>query len=509
MAQCASTRGWLACVARRGPARRAQTGRRGNHLKAVVLPALLVASTAWGQAPNRSLEIRDCSVLGVDARLRCGTFYVWENRASRTGRRIGLDFIVVRARSEPVQPDPVFYIVGGPGQTTTDPVSRIWNSWMSWNRDLVLLEQRGTGGDNRLDCELPGGPGPQSYLNETFDPKHVAAFRECRQRLSRQFDLSQYSTANAMDDLDDFRAAMGYERINLVGVSYGTRAALTYMRRFESRVRTAILISPAPVAIKNPLHHARTAQEALDSLWTDCETDAACERTFPNARAEFRDVIARLRTKSVRVRLPSYNSVNPPEVELTHAAFAEAVRVMMYGAVSGRRLPHLVHLAYGGNFEPFAIAAIQNNRGLRSDLRYGMLMSVVCSEDIDRITDAEIVRETRATFLGDRRVRGQIMACEGWPRSKLPADHTTPVRARVPVLLISGSHDPVTSPRWADALTKELSTSTHIVIPGGHAPGSPCSVDIQRRFVGAGRLEGADVSCVRALRPPPFAMTRQ
>ena len=509
MAQRASACGRLARVDRRGLARRTQTNGRGNHMRAVVLPALLLASAALAQRPNRSLEIRDCSVLGVDAKLRCGTFYVWENRESRTSRRIGLDFIVVRARNEPVQPDPIVYIVGGPGQTTTDPVSRIWNSWMSWNRDLVLLEQRGTGGDNRLDCELPGGLGPQSYLSETFDPTHAAAFRGCRERLSRRFDLSQYSTANAMDDLHDFRAAMGYERINLVGVSYGTRAVLTYLRRYESHVRTAILISPAPVAIKNPLYHARTAQEALDKLWTDCVADAACQKSFPNARAEFRAVVDRLRSTSVRVRLPSFNSANPPEVELTYTAFAEAVRVMLYGTFSARRLPHLVHLAQGGNFEPFAVAAIQNNRGLRSDLRYGMLMSVVCSEDIDRITEAEILRETRGTFLGDGRVRGQMLACEGWPRSKLPADHTTPIRARVPVLLISGSHDPVTSPRWAEALTKDLSASTHIVIPGGHAPGSPCSVDIQQRFVNAGRLQSGDLSCVRALRPLPFAMTRQ
>src|SRR5678815_3467598 len=130
--------------------------------------------------------------------------------------------------------------------------------------------------------------------------------------------------------------------------------------------------------------------------------------------------------------------------------FAEALRVMTYTPDAASRVPLLIHRAYEGDVTVFARAGLASNYGLRSILRHGMLMSTTCSEDVARITEADIVRETRNTFLGDARVRQQIATCKEWPVSPLPADYAEPVIRKVPALLISAAGDPATPPFFGE-----------------------------------------------------------
>ncbi|HEU0016430.1 MAG TPA: alpha/beta hydrolase [Longimicrobium sp.] len=473
------------------------------------LLAVLLAPCAGAQepqaAPAPALEMRPCRVEDVEREVRCGTFTTWENRETRTGRRIGLNVVVVPARAARPEPDPVFFILGGPGQTATEVPHWFAESWITETRDVVLVDQRGTGGDNRLDCALPGTDAdPQGYLDDWFRPD---VFRACREELERRgLDLTQYGTAYAMDDLDDVRRALGYEKVNLVGGSYGTRAALTYMQRHPESVRTAILNSVAPAQMKNPLWHARTAQQALDSLFTDCRADARCGAAFPHLRREWAEVLERLEREPARVRVALPWTAGPVEVRLTAAGFGDAVRVMTYSWDGSRALPLLVHRAHQGDYEPFARTAVATSRGFRGQLRMGMLLSVVCGEDVVRITEEEIVRETAGTYLGDRRVRSQAAVCREWPRARVPANDAEWVTADVPVLLLSGSHDPVTGAPWARETARHLPNSLHLVVPGGHTPQDECTESIQRAFVDAGTLRGLDTSCVAALRPDPFLL---
>ena len=197
--------------------------------------------------------IAPCVVAGGEG--RCGSLTVPENRTTRRGRTIDLQIVVLPARSRTPAPDPIFFLAGGPGQAATALSRGAFDPALQQDRDLVFVDQRGTGGSNPLECELPGEPvDPQSYLGDVFQ---VSVFEKCRDELASKADVTQYTTAAAADDLDDVRAALGYSRINLMGGSYGTRAALIYMRRHPASVRTAVLNGVAPASLKNPLYHAR------------------------------------------------------------------------------------------------------------------------------------------------------------------------------------------------------------------------------------------------------------
>jgi pimeloyl-ACP methyl ester carboxylesterase len=412
--------------------------------------------------------------------------------------------VVLPARSRTPAPDPIFYLAGGPGQGATSlATTGIVDLSLRDDRDLVFVDQRGTGGSNALDCELPGSPAdPQGYLDEVFQ---VDVMERCRDRLAAIADVRLYTTAVAADDLDDVRAAMGYGRVNLIGVSYGTRAALTYMRRHPAHVRSAVLNGVAPPDLKNPLYHARESQRALDAVFERCAAETACRAAFPQLREEFQSVIARLDREPARVMLTPPGADTAAEVRLTRYAFADTVRMMLYRVGEMRQVPLVVHQAYRGDFSTLLQLAVGQRRS-NGGLAHGMLLATTCAEDIARIRDDEIQNLTAGTFLGPDRVRDQKQVCGIWPRGEVPADDAEPVRSDAPVLLLSGTLDPVTPPEWADVALRTLPNGRHIVAPGAHGLGGPCIGRIVREFVTAGSTKGLDTSCTAEVALPPFVV---
>ena len=468
------------------------------------LRAQTPADSAGAAAREAPFALRSCRVPDVPVIMKCGTYRVYEDRARRSGRRLALPVMVLPSRRPTPAADPVFFLYGGPGQTATEYVAEQLNAWYRDDREVVLVDQRGTGGDNALDCHLSG---PDVTLQEYFEPMfQPSRFRACRRELEKVADLRLYSTPIAMDDLDEIREALGYQQINLMGGSYGARAALVYVRRHPERVRTVSLVALNPFSFRNPLFHARTAQEALDSLFAECDRQPGCHAAFPRLRQEFQATLTRLARKPQRVTLEHPETGAPGVATIGRTQFAEALRVMTYTADGASRVPLLVHRAYEGDVTAFARAGLASNYGLRSILRHGMLMSTTCSEDVARITERDIVRETRDTYLGDARVRQQIAACREWPASKLPADYAEPFSANVPALLISGRYDPATSQRFGEEVHRRyLPNSVHLVIgEAGHSATSPCTDSIARVFLDQGSVAGLDTSCVSAVTVRPF-----
>ncbi|HUF28291.1 MAG TPA: alpha/beta hydrolase [Gemmatimonadaceae bacterium] len=476
-----------------------QCGGEGSPVRDLTARGAPAATTS-----GATVALAPCRVPGIDSEVRCGTLEVVENRDARAGRRLQLDIVVLPARSGEPVPDPVFFVAGGPGQAATMAAPGLWSSPLRERRDVVLVDTRGSGGSHALDCALAGS---DENLQGYFDPIfQTPLFETCRRQLEQRADLRWYTTAAAMDDLDDARAALGYERINLVGRSYGTRASLVYARRHPTRTRTAFLTGLVPTAFRNPLHHARAAQDALELLIAACERDARCRASYPELRRDLETVVQRLDSAPARVTIPHPTTGAMVEIRLSRVAFGEAVRVMMYQTGRAMRLPLLIHRASRGDFVPFAELGLASNRGLRGALRAGLLMSVVCSEDVPRITEADIVRETRGTMLGDTRVREQMAACGVWPRGEVADGHADPVAVRVPMLLVTGSLDPVTPPVWGDEAARHLPNGLHIVIPGGHAVASPCLDRIAVSFLEQGTVSGLDTTCVETLALPPFVL---
>jgi len=442
--------------------------------------------------------LHPCHVPGIDAEVKCGTYSVPEDRAHPEGRQIPLNVVVLPSRAAKPAPDPLFVVsYGGPGTTNSESAPNAWNLWWRDARDVVLVDLRGTSGPSRLDCDTPGA----SDLDNLFPPE---AMRRCREALSKKADLTQYTTASSVDDLDEVRAAMGYDQINLWGGSWGTRAELIYLRRHPQHLRSAILEGVAPTMMKNPLTHAKAAQRALDLLFDDCAAQPSCKAAFPDVRREFADLMKRLHERPAEVTLKDPATGADAKVQLTWQRFAEALRVYTYSLPRQRDVPRLIHRAASGDLLPFAEAAAQSNRGLRGALRFGNLLSITCTEDLSRILPGEIERESKDTYLGDSRVREQLAACEDWPRGPLEPTYGDPVVSAVPVFLLSGTQDPVTPPSFGAETAKTLSRSVHVVAPGTHVPAGPCIDSMEKAFLEKADPRAVDQRCVKKMTLPPL-----
>jgi pimeloyl-ACP methyl ester carboxylesterase len=460
---------------------------------------LLVAAGSAPLAAQR-LALAPCHAPGVGVDIRCGTYMTYENRVTKTGRRIPLYVRVVPAAAPTPAPDPfVFVSAGGPGTTNSDLVAFAVARGWSRNRDIVMVDLRGTSGGDRLDCRN-GDDVPLGYLRSPFDSAVVAS---CRTALAAHADLRAYTTANAMDDLYDVLVALDYAHVNLWGASGGTREVLEFMRRHPGMVRSAIVEGVAPVSFKNPLPHAQAAQEALDSLFTQCDRDVPCHAAFPALRVEFARLREAALRQPLRVRAPADVAGRDTTIELLWYRIAETIRSMSYTVPGGRTIPYVVHQASAGNFAPLIEAGIQSSQRTRNAIRFGFLLSQTCLEDVPRISEGEIARETAHTYLGEARVREQQAACRAWVGATKFVGDSTPVRSSVPVFLLSGTIDPVTRPRFAIDAARYLPHSVLVIAPGGHVPRGPCIDAMEQRFLDA-PTSPIDSSCVRSMTLPPF-----
>lgn len=464
-----------------------------------MLIALWLVGTAIAQ--DDRLMLRDAP--HGETTIRVGTFRVFEDREAGAGREIHLDVVILPARSDEPAPDPVFVLMGGPGQNAAALASHWLDHWFREERDIVLLGQRGTGGDNDLRCVARGPLPAQEELDAAFEPE---AFRACLDDLSAQFDLTKYATHLAIDDAEDLRQALGYGQINLSGGSYGTRAALVYLRRHPESVRCAIMNGVAPIEFINPLYHAQAAQQAIDLIFAECDASEACRERFGDLEGKFLMVLARLDAGPVPAHVVDPATGARVEVELSRRAFADGLRVIMYS--DSRRVPLMIDRAFEGDFDLIAQAALASKRAIRDSLAMGMLLCVTCAEDVAQITPEMIAPATDGSFFGADRVRGQMAICAFWPRSDLPGDFDVPVASDVPVLLLSGTLDPVTPPVWGEVAGRHLSRSLHVVAPGAHGVGGGCIESIVRAFLADPDPAAIDTSCVERMELGPFDLGR-
>jgi pimeloyl-ACP methyl ester carboxylesterase len=455
-------------------------------------------------APRGGVHSRltPCKVEGVTEQVLCGSYSVWENRATRTGRKIDLAIVVLPALGPAVAPDPFVELAGGPGGSVTDGASD-WAEWreLRAHRDIVLIDQRGTGRSHRLDCMHPKDP---KDIQGYFDPPlPLADVKRCRAELDPVADLSQYASSVAADDLDEVRAWLGYDKIDLDGGSYGTRAAQVYTRQHGDHVRTATLIGLVGMDQHTPLYHARDGKRALDMVVAACAKDSECARQYPELASEHEAVLAALD------RAPAHAIIEGTPVTISRGAFAEDMRFALYGAGVASMVPYVIDRAARGDFDPFARMALLFETHLRSGLAYGMFLSVTCTEDVPFITPAEIGPAIAGTYLGDYRLAMQLAACKEWPRGRIAANFSDHLRSTVPMLIVSGAYDPVTPPSWAEAALPSLPRARHLLIPTAHHGDEglshrECLRGIIAAFIDRGTADGLDTSCIETMQPPPF-----
>lgn len=467
-----------------------------------------------GVTPVASISLEPCDVPStrddVKEQARCGTYEVFEDRANKSGRKIKLKIIVYPATGQNKAADPLFYIPGGPGSSATEDAPYVTQEFarIRERRDLVFVDQRGTGGSNPLNCELFNPSDLASYLDFFFP---LAGVRTCRARLESKANLKLYTTPIAMADLDEVRAALGYEQINISGGSYGTRATQVYVKLYPAHVRSIVLQGVSPTSQHMPRDFPQHTERALNGVIDECAADEACHAAFPNLRTETKTLLERLLRGPVEVDIKQPQTGKSTRVQLSRDLAAEAIRYMLYQSGAASRIPLFIHLAAQGDFAPLAESALFYRQQLVASGSNGMYLSVTCAEDLPWIKPNDGERNGANTFLGDYRLRQQRAACTLWPRAELPKDYAEPTRANVPALILTGQWDPVTPPAYGDMAAKYLPNSLHIVVPhGGHGfgglDGLDCIQTLVADFVNRGTTKGLNTSCVNSIRRRGFLL---
>ena len=465
-------------------------------------PAGIANSRNPFPTPASRVALQPCKAGGLPEDVRCGTYEVWENRATKSGRKIALNIVVVPALSATPSPDPLFWLEGGPGGAATRDAgaARGYLSEVRKTHDLVFVDQRGTGNSNLLQCDVGDSPDDlQKFFGGTPLRESV---RACREALEKIANLKLYTTPIAMDDLDEVRDALGYDKINIGGISYGSLASQIYLRQHGNHVRTVFLGGVATPNIKQPLQFARSAQHALDLLFEDCAADKECRENFPKLREEFDAVLARFKDGPVRVELIRPSDQQKQSVLIYRDSFTDRLRLMLYNTRGASYVPAVIHKAFRNDFVPFESAAILVTPG---GIARGMYFTVTCSEGARFTTDEDLTRETAGTFMGDSRARINREACNDWPRGDIPADYIEFVKSNAPVLMIAGEVDAAVGPWFPEAAIKSLPNGRLIKIRYyGHQFGDPCTKSIFSKFIEKGNAAGIDASCTETIRRPPF-----
>ena len=474
-------------------------------------PYLLLAVLAVGgctqtervQATDR---LTPCTGDDTPVDAYCGSFKVFENRATRQGRQIDLNIVVLPALRADAKADPLFFLAGGPGQGAAKMAKSVREMYrrVQADRDIVLVDQRGTGKSNPLNCDSD-----DDSLAAVMETQDAVLDRLKTCMTGYDADLTQYTTTIAMDDLDDVRGFLGYDRINLYGGSYGTRAALVYMRQHGDHVRVAVLDGVAPTNMRLPLFFPRDSERAFNLLVADCQADAGCQAAYPRLGERFRALMERLKKNPPTVTVTHPRTGDRADLRFEARLLANVIVMVLYTPVASALVPAVIARAEQNDFQGMLALASLGEGGGEPNMSIGMQLSVICAEDAPRITPEDSTRASAGTLFGEFVMRTQQDACAFWPRGAVAPAYYEPVVSPIPTLVMSGAIDPVTPPVWGEDTASHLSASTHIVMPGtGHtAGGTGCGLRIIKGFIDAGSVDGLDTSCVASVQRPPFFLT--
>jgi pimeloyl-ACP methyl ester carboxylesterase len=447
--------------------------------------------------------MRACTLHGRAA--LCGTLAVAENPDDPSGRQIDLNLAVIPARGAEPEPDPLFMLAGGPGGAAIESFGWSFSTFSRLNttRDFVLVDQRGTGGSNRLFSPTP--PDVAGMDEPTRDSTIKAWVAETLAALPG--DPRFYTTSVAMQDIDAVRVALGYDKINLYGPSYGATAAQYYFRQHEDHVRAAVFDGGTLLDVPVFERMAANSQHALDLLFGRCDADAACQAAFSDLESEFDAVLERLTEEPVSTTIIHPGSGEP--ITFDTATFAAGVHSALIDASTSSRLPALLHLAFLEQWDAVAEAIVQAAAGQASDEDQLVMSAVIrCSEAWARYDPAEVERTGAGSYalaLQLANARAHTETCRYIPAGVVPANDAEPVRSDVPALLVLGEADPQDPESNVEDAPTELPNSLTVVVPGmGHTVGHlGCMPSIIVDFIEAGTVDGLDVSCAATGVPYP------
>lgn len=467
---------------------------------AVRLPAAVPAQTP-------GLNFERCQIGAPNSpqhlQAECTSLSVPENYAQPAGKHIRLHIAVLKARSGHAAPDPLFFIAGGPGEASTQAFVQEAPAFtrIRAERDIVLVDQRGTGESNALNC-----PATAQSLQPPTASEITQQTLACLQQLPG--DPRYYTTSVAVQDLDRVRAALAYSEIDLYGISYGTRVALQYLREFPQHTRSVILDGVVPPDWNVGGTTPQDAQQALDKIFQRCAAAQTCQQAFPALPAVFAGLEQTLKQHPVSVNYRDPLTGAPRTDKLDWQTAASAVQLLSYQSETAALLPLLIHQAgVAGDYVPLMANAEYINAQVNGAIAIGMHAAVLCTEDMPFYPPENALQKAAAdTYLGAAALQILIESCAHWPRGVMAPDFKQPVVSDKPVLLLSGADDPITPPANAALVAKTLANSLSVVVPGqGHGNAwRGCVPQLMADFVSRASVKNLDAVCVDKIKPFPF-----
>jgi pimeloyl-ACP methyl ester carboxylesterase len=470
-------------------------------LLAVAASAALAALAACGSRGDDAISrLASCRVPGVEREVRCGSVTMPEDPDQAGGPTIEVRFAVVPAVARTRLADPVFVLAGGPGQAATRTARQMLPvlSEVNARRDIVFIDQRGTGGSHPLECKVE-----ETSLAATFEQtQQLERLAACLQGLSG--DLRQFATWIAVRDFDAVRARLGAEQVNLWGGSYGTRAALEYMRQFPTRVRSAVLDGVAPPDMVLPVSFALDADAALAALVEACSRNERCRRRYPDV-AERIELLLERADSGLEVTVPHPVTGVVESMRLDRRVLSSLLRVPLYAPQLAAVLPYALAQAADGEYTPLVALSAAVASGINDNFAAGMHFAVVCAEDMPRVTAAHR-SEVAATRFGGTFVEVYERACREVPVRPVPPSFYEVPAHPAPVLVLSGGLDPATPPRHGARVAERLGNARHVVAPYlGHIVSTQgCAPAQIARFFRDASFGKIDETCLTRLPAATF-----
>ncbi len=441
----------------------------------------------------------------------CGELLVKENSADINSREISLNILRLPAISPAPKQDPLFLIQGGPGGSSVDMAAMVHSAFadVRKNRDLIFVDQRGTGKSSPMFCEHLSDA--DELLPEAAQTsKSLALIKICSEKYQAQVPF--YTTPYAAQDLDKVRSALGYAKINLWGGSYGTRVALEYLREFPQYTRAAILDGVAPVQIALPKYFQEDALAALQAVNKECLAQEKCKNLYGDIVEKAEQVTQRFAQaqaagKPISIQFEHPRHQQKTKLLLTPKSFSGLIFMSLYSRDLTVLLPHSIADAERGDYRLIAsLSALAAEQSSFSGISEGMRYSIVCNEDAHFISTEDITNAK--PFFGMNMLKDFSDACAFWSKANLSENYNEPINSDVPTLLLSGNHDPVTPSHWAAMVAKNLTHSLQVVAPGGNHSISMegCVPKIIAQFIELGAGDGIKTDCVKNILPLPLVL---
>ncbi len=454
--------------------------------------------------PYSSCTIGNATV-SMDA--QCATFSVPLDPSKPDGDTIDLHVAKLAAQTRKPKADAFTLLAGGPGQSATEsfPALSFAFRHIRRDRDIILLDQRGTGLSNKLEC--PSDDDEEIDTDNLFFDAQKTFESSTRCRQAQHLDPRFFSTSVAVKDLEQLRQTLNIPQWNIYGASYGTRVGLHYLRRYPDSVRSIILDAVVPPGKAVGPEIASAAQQSLMRMFDRCESNNGCNEAFPNLRTGTLELLARLKTQPVSIAYENISTGQQNTMEFSDKHLAATLRLMSYNSHGTSILPSMLYDAIEHeNYASLARQVQLQSAALSSTIATGMHSAVVCTEDEPFLPEDIDLNAMDETYLGSELLLAMQSTCQAWDQGVIDDDFHSPVKSAKPALVLSGTDDPVTPPAYGDMVVEHLENAVHIVNENqSHIQAAlGCTPLLMAEFINTASANALPMDCLDRIRAPAF-----